>query len=126
MDLKSYGLIPELVGRLPIVTYLHSLDRVTLRRILTDPKNSLIRQYTKLFEMDNIKLVFEDEALDYIVEKSVEFKLGARGLRSILEAIMTDSMFELPSRGNSRSLKITIPFVEEKLQKTNISRLKVA
>ena len=126
VDLKSYGLIPELVGRLPIVTYLHSLDRPTLRRILTEPKNSLIRQYIKLFEMDNIKLTFDDDALELIVDKSVEFKLGARGLRSILEAIMTDSMFELPSRSNTKSLKISVSYVEEKFHKTNITRLKVA
>ena len=126
VDLKSFGLIPELVGRLPIVTYLHSLDRATLRRILTEPKNSLIRQYIRLFEMDNIKLTFDDDALELIVDKSVEFKLGARGLRSILEAIMTDSMFELPSKSNTRSLKVTISFVEDKFHKTNITRLKVA
>jgi ATP-dependent Clp protease ATP-binding subunit ClpX len=126
VDLKSYGLIPELVGRLPIVTYLHSLDRATLRRILTEPKNSLIRQYIKLFEMDNIKLTFDDDALELIVDKSVEFKLGARGLRSILEAIMTDAMFELPSKSSTKSLKITLSFVEDKFHKTNITRLKVA
>jgi ATP-dependent Clp protease ATP-binding subunit ClpX len=126
VDLKSFGLIPELVGRLPIVTYLHSLDRATLRRILTEPKNSLIRQYIKLFEMDNIKLSFDDDALELIVDKSVEFKLGARGLRSILEAIMTDAMFELPSKSNTKSLKVTLSFVEDKFHKTNITRLKVA
>jgi len=126
VDLKSYGLIPELVGRLPIVTFMHSLDKATLRRILTEPKNSLIRQYTKLFEMDNIKLSFDEDALDYIVEKAVEFKLGARGLRSILESIMTDSMFELPSRNTTRNLKVTVPYVEEKFQKTNVAQLKVA
>jgi ATP-dependent Clp protease ATP-binding subunit ClpX len=126
VDLKSYGLIPELVGRLPIVTYLHSLDRNTLRRILTEPKNSLVRQYIRLFEMDNIKLSFDDDALELIVDKSVEFKLGARGLRSILEAIMTDSMFDLPSKSSTKSLKVTVAFVEEKFHETNISRLKVA
>jgi ATP-dependent Clp protease ATP-binding subunit ClpX len=126
VDLKSYGLIPELVGRLPIVTYLHSLDHATLRRILTEPKNSLIRQYIKLFEMDNIKLSFDDDALELIVDKSVEFKLGARGLRSILEAIMTDAMFDLPSKSNTKSLKVNVSYVEEKFHKTNITRLKVA
>lgn len=126
VDLKSYGLIPELVGRLPIVTYLHSLDRSTLRRILTEPKNSLTRQYTRLFEMDNIKVSFDEEALDFIVDKSIEFRLGARGLRSILEAIMTDAMFELPSKNTIRNLKVTLAFVEEKIQKTSIARLKVA
>ncbi len=126
VDLKSYGLIPELVGRLPIVTYLHALDRDALRRILTDPKNSLIKQYTKLFEMDNIKLIFDEEALNMIVEKSIEFKLGARGLRSILEDLMTDAMFELPSKGNIKSLRINRGFIEEKFRKTSIARLKVA
>jgi ATP-dependent Clp protease ATP-binding subunit ClpX len=126
VDLKAYGLIPELVGRLPIVTFLHSLDRTTLRRILTEPKNSLTKQYAKLFEMDNIKLLFEDEALDFIVDKSVEFKLGARGLRSILEAIMTDAMFEMPSRNTARNLRVSLSFVEEKFQHSGIARLKVA
>jgi ATP-dependent Clp protease ATP-binding subunit ClpX len=126
VDLKSYGLIPELVGRLPIVTFMHSLDKETLRKILTEPKNSLVKQFTKLFEMDNIKLSFEDEALDFIVDKSIEFKLGARGLRSILEAVMTDAMFELPSKNTTKSLRITIALVEEKFQLTSIARLKVA
>ena len=126
VDLKSYGLIPELVGRLPVVTFLHSLDRDTLRRILTEPKNSLIRQYIKLFEMDNIKLSFDDQALDFIVDKSVSFKLGARGLRSILEALMTEAMFDLPSRSSIKHLKVDLSFVEERFQKSNLSRLKVA
>ena len=126
VDLKAYGLIPELVGRLPVVTFLHSLDRATLRRILTDPKNSLIKQYVKLFEMDNIKLTFEDEALDFIVDKSVSFKLGARGLRSILEAMMTEAMFDLPSKANAKQLKVDLSFLEERFQKTNLSRLRVA
>lgn len=126
VDLKSYGLIPELVGRLPIVTYLHSLDRETLRRILTEPKNSLVKQYTKLFEMDNIKLSFDSEALDMIVDKSIEFKLGARGLRSILEEIMTDAMYEMPSKGNAKTLRVNREFVDEKFRKGGLSRLKVA
>ena len=126
VDLKSYGLIPELVGRLPIVTFLYSLDRDTLRKILTEPKNSIVKQFIKLFEMDNIKLSFEEDALDFIVDKSIEFKLGARGLRSILEAVMTDAMFELPSKNTTKSLRITASFVEEKFQMTNIARLKVA
>jgi ATP-dependent Clp protease ATP-binding subunit ClpX len=126
VDLKAYGLIPELVGRMPIVTFMRSLDRQTLRRILTEPKNSLVKQYTKLFEIDNIKLTFEPEALDFIVDKSVEFKLGARGLRSILEGIMLDPMFELPSKGSAKALHITAPYVEEKFQKTNMAKLKVA
>ncbi len=126
VDLKSYGLIPELVGRLPVVTYLHSLDRQTLRRILTEPKNSLVKQYIRLFEMDSIKLVFEEEALDFIVDKSIEFKLGARGLRSIMEIIMTDPMFEMPSDARVHSLKVDLAFVEDKFRHTNIARLKVA
>ncbi len=126
VDLKAFGLIPELVGRLPIVTFMHTLDRKTLRRILTEPRNSLIKQYTKLFELDNIKLTFDDEALDFIVEKSIEFKLGARGLRSILEGIMTDAMFELPSKPSVKSLNVTAAFVEEKFRKTSMAHLKVA
>jgi ATP-dependent Clp protease ATP-binding subunit ClpX len=126
VDLKAFGLIPELVGRLPIVTYMHTLDHQTLRRILTEPKNSLIKQYTKLFELDNIKVTFDEDALDFVVEKSIEFKLGARGLRSILEGIMTDAMFELPSKTTTKSLRITAAFVAEKFQKTSMARLKVA
>jgi len=126
VDLKSYGLIPELVGRLPIVTHLHALDRDTLRKILTEPKNSLTRQYTKLFEMDGIKLSFDEDALDFIVEKSVEFKLGARGLRSIMEAVMTESMYDLPSKPGIKSLKLTLQFVKEKFDRMNVARLKVA
>lgn len=126
VDLKAFGLIPELVGRLPIVTFMHTLDRETLRRILTEPKNALIKQYTKLFEIDNIKVTFDNEALDFIVDKSIEFKLGARGLRSILEGIMIDPMFELPSSGSTKTLKVNKAFVEEKFQKSGIARLKVA
>ena len=126
VDLKSFGLIPELVGRLPIVTFMHSLDRSTLIRILLEPKNSLTKQYIKLFEMDNIKLTFDKTALNYIVDKSIEFKLGARGLRSILEAIMTDEMFELPSKGETKPLRVTRAFVEKSFRKTNMSRLRVA
>lgn len=126
VDLKSFGLIPELVGRLPIVTHLHSLDRQTLRRILTEPKNSLSRQYVKLFEMDGIKLTYDEEALDFIVDKSVEFKLGARGLRSIMEAVMTDAMYDLPSKNAVKTLKLTLQFVKEKFGRMNVARLKVA
>lgn len=125
-DLKSFGLIPELVGRLPIVTYLHSLDRDILRRILLEPKNSLIKQYTRLFEMDKIKLTFDEDVYDYLVDKAVEFKLGARGLRSILEAIMMDAMYELPSQTKQTEMNITVHYAEEKLRKTNVERLKVA
>ena len=125
-DLKSYGLIPELVGRLPVVTYLNPLDRVVLRRILTEPKNALTKQYAKLLEIDNIKLEIEDDVYEYIVEKAVEFKLGARGLRSILEAIMTDAMFELPSQADTKHFVITRAYAEEKLAKTSAIHLKVA
>jgi len=126
VDLKSYGLIPELVGRLPIVTFMHTLNKDTLIRILLEPKNSLTKQYIKLFEMDDIKLSFEKSALTYIVDKSIEFKLGARGLRSILEAIMTDEMFELPSKGNVKTLRVTRAFVEKSFRKSSMARLRVA
>ncbi|MBA7547456.1 ATP-dependent Clp protease ATP-binding subunit ClpX [subsurface metagenome] len=125
-DLKAFGMIPEIVGRLPVLTYLHPLDRHALRQILTEPKNSIIKQYIKLFEMDGIKLVFKDTVLDYVVEKAIEFKLGARGLRSICEAIMIDAMFELPSNGNKAEMAITKKYAIEKLEKQDIKRLKVA
>ena len=125
-DLKSFGLIPELVGRLPVVTYLSPLDRDVLRLILTEPKNSLVKQFTKLFEMDGIKLVFNEQVFDFIVDKAIEFKLGARGLRSIMEAILMDAMFELPSDQAAKELKISRAYAEEKLGKANVSRLKVA
>lgn len=125
-DIKSFGLIPEIVGRLPVLTHLNPLDKEALRRILIEPKNSLVKQFTKLFAMDNINLSFEAEALDYIVDKSYVFKLGARGLRSILEAILTDAMFELPSNGDTTDLRITHEYAEGKLSKSNISRLRVA
>ena len=126
VDLKAYGLIPELVGRLPIVTFMHVLDRNTLRRILTEPKNSLIKQYTKLFELDNVKLVFDEEALNFVVDKAIEFKLGARGLRSILEGIMNEPMFDIPSNNARKNLHITKEFVEKQFLKTSMARLKVA
>lgn len=121
-DLKSFGLIPEIIGRLPILTYLEPLNRETLRLILTEPKNSIIKQYEKLFEMDGIELKFEDETLEYVVDKAVEFKLGARGLRSICETIMIDAMFELPST-EEKYLIIDKKFAENKIDKTNLSRL---
>ncbi len=121
-DLKSFGLIPEIIGRLPILTYLEPLNRETLRLILTEPKNSIIKQYEKLFEMDGIELKFEDETLEYVVDKAVEFKLGARGLRSICETIMIDAMFELPST-EEKYLIIDKKFAETKIDKTNLSRL---
>lgn len=125
-DLKKFGLIPELIGRLPVITYLSPLDKTALRRILTEPKNALIKQYIKLFEMDGVKLTFTNEALDFIVEQSVEFKLGARGLRSLCEAIMTDAMFEIPSEGKIKELHITIDYVKEKLSRSKLKHLKAA
>lgn len=124
-DLKSFGLIPEIIGRLPVLTYLQPLDRDILRRILSEPKNSIIKQYEKLFEIDNIKLVFSDEVLDYIVDKAVEFKLGARGLRSICETIMIDSMFNAPS-GEDRELEISLDYAKKKIEHANIARLKAS
>jgi ATP-dependent Clp protease ATP-binding subunit ClpX len=124
-DLKSFGLIPELIGRLPVLTYLNPLDKSALRRILTEPKNSLIKQYIKLFEMDKVAISFDKSVLDLIVDKALEFKLGARGLRSICEAIMTDAMFEIPSK-QEKELKITLHYANEKLEKSTINKLKVA
>lgn len=126
-DLKRFGLIPELVGRLPIVTFLNPLDRDTLKRILVEPKNSLIKQYERLFQMDNIALSFHPSVYDFVVDKAIEFKLGARGLRSILEAIMNDAMFEMPSQSDhATELKITRRYAEDKLNRSSIARLKVA
>lgn len=115
-DLRSYGLIPEIIGRLPIITYLHSLDKEALRNILTQPKNALIKQYVKMFEMDGIKLEFDDDVLDFIVDTALEYNLGARGLRSICEAIMLDAMYEAPSE-NRKSLTIKLPYAKEKVAK---------
>ncbi|CAN5546391.1 ATP-dependent Clp protease ATP-binding subunit ClpX [soil metagenome] len=125
-DLKSYGLIPELIGRLPVLTYLDPLDQDTLRQILTNPKNALTKQYIKLFEMEGIEIEFKSGALDYIVDKAVEFKLGARGLRSICEAIITDAMFEMPSMEKKEKLVITRNYAEEKLEKSKFNKLKAA
>jgi ATP-dependent Clp protease ATP-binding subunit ClpX len=125
-DLKAFGLIPELIGRLPVLTYLCPLDLEILRRILTEPKNALIKQYTRLFEMDNVKISFDKNVFDFIVEKAIDFKLGARGLRSICEAIMTDAMFEIPSDAKIKQFHITLEYAQEKLNKSKISKLKVA
>jgi ATP-dependent Clp protease ATP-binding subunit ClpX len=125
-DIKSFGLIPELLGRMPVLTYLDPLDAPTLRRIMIEPKNALVKQYQKLFEMENIDLSFTDDALDYIVEKALEYKLGARGLRSICEAIMTDAMFEMPSIKGAKELVITAAYAEEKLNGSKIGMLKAA
>ncbi|MFM8916163.1 MAG: AAA family ATPase, partial [Bacteroidota bacterium] len=127
VDLKSFGLIPELIGRLPVVTYLQPLDKDTLRSILTVPKNALVRQYEKLFEMENVNIVFDDDVLDYIVEMAIEYKLGARGLRSICEVIMLDLMFDTPElKGKDAELRITLEYATEKVTKSAISKLKVA
>ena len=117
-DLKSYGLLPEIIGRLPILTNLEPLDRPALRRILTEPKNAITKQYVKLFQMDGIKLKFEDEVLDYIVDKAIEYKLGARGLRSIVEAIMMDAMYELPST-KTKTYSVKKEYAQKQLQKAN-------
>ncbi len=121
-DLKSFGLIPEIIGRLPVLTYLNQLDRPALKKILTEPKNSIVRQYVKLFEMDGIKLSFSEEALDYIVDKAVEYKLGARGLRSIVESVMMDAMFEMPSR-KVKSFEVTLDYAKRQLDKAHIQGL---
>ena len=125
-DLKDYGLIPELIGRLPIVTHLNPLNTEILKSILTEPKNALTRQYAKLFDMEEVELTFKDDALDYIVTKALEFKLGARGLRSICEAIITDAMFELPSDENTKILEIDGAYAREKFEKSKFKKLKVA
>jgi ATP-dependent Clp protease ATP-binding subunit ClpX len=124
-DLRVFGLIPEIIGRLPILTYLDPLDREALRSILTEPKNAIVKQYIKLFEYDSIRLEIEDDVLNYIVDKSMEFKLGARGLRSICEAIMMDAMFELPS-GDHQEMIISLEYAQKKLEKVNVKRLKAA
>jgi len=127
-DLKKFGLIPEIVGRLPILTYLNPLDTNALKKILLEPKNALVKQFEHIFELDGIKLSFDDEVIDYIVQKSEEHKLGARGLRSILEAILMDAMFELPSQTKSKnkSFRVTLNYAEEKFQKAKLSKLKPA
>ncbi|HEY6162745.1 MAG TPA: ATP-dependent Clp protease ATP-binding subunit ClpX [Bacteroidia bacterium] len=126
-DLKSFGLIPELIGRLPVLTHLNPLDGETLRLILTEPKNALVKQYLKLFEMDNVKLEFDKEVYDFIVDKAMEFKLGARGLRSICEAIMMDAMFDIPSDPGNKTLHITLEYAKEKISKSKLnSKLKAA
>jgi ATP-dependent Clp protease ATP-binding subunit ClpX len=118
-DLKHFGLIPEIIGRLPVLTYLNPLDREALRRILVEPKNSIIKQYEKLFEMDGIKLTFDEDVFDYIVDKAVEYKLGARGLRSIVESIMIDAMFEIPSK-RLKAFAVTLDYAKEQLEKSHL------
>jgi len=125
-DLRSFGLIPEIVGRFPVVTHLKPLDRASLRSILTEPRNALVKQYIRLFELDGISLSFDEKALDFIVDKAIEFRLGARGLRSILETIMTDAMFDLPSQKEIKQLKVDRSYALKKLGKEGESRLRVA
>lgn len=124
-DLRSFGLIPEIIGRLPVLTYLNPLDREALRKILVEPKNSIIKQYVKLFKMDGIDLTFVEDALDYIVDKAVEYKLGARGLRSIVEAVMMDTMFELPSK-DVKEYKVTAQYAQQQLDKAKLNKLESA
>jgi ATP-dependent Clp protease ATP-binding subunit ClpX len=124
-DLKSFGLIPELLGRLPVVTHLEPLDAGILRSILTEPKNSLLKQYNRLFELEGIELIIEEEVFDFMVGKAMEYKLGARGLRSICESILTDAMFELPGT-DTKKFTVTLNYAEQKFSKSKLSSLKVA
>ena len=121
-DLKSFGLIPEIIGRLPVLTYLNPLDKEALAKILIEPKNSIVKQYVKLFEMDGIQLTFSQEALDVIVDKAVEYKLGARGLRSIVESIMNDAMFELPSK-RIKKFEVTADYAKQQLEKSRLQKV---
>ena len=124
-DLKEFGLIPEIIGRLPVLSYMNPLDKETLRAILTQPKNALTKQYQKLFSLDDVELTFKEDALDYIVEKAFDYKLGARGLRSLCEAVLTDAMFDMPSE-NTKKLVVTKKYVSQKLSKTTLHHLKAA
>lgn len=124
-DLKSFGLIPEIIGRLPVLTYLNPLDRQALRSILVEPKNSIIKQYIKLFEMDGIELSFTEDSLDFIVDKAMEYKLGARGLRSIVESVMMDAMFEVPSK-RVKTFEVTLDYARQQLEKTHFEKLESA
>ena len=125
-DVRDYGLIPEIIGRLPVLTHMDPLDKKTLRAILTEPKNALIRQYKRLFEIDKLELTFTDEALDFIVDKALEYKLGARGLRSLCEAILTDAMYELPSQSEITSLTVDLEYAENALNKNLLQRLTIS
>ncbi len=124
-DMKAFGLIPEIIGRLPVLTHLNPLDRKVLRLILTEPKNSIVKQYIKLFEIDDIKLEIEEDVFEYIVDKAIEYKIGARGLRSICETVMTDAMFELPSK-EIKEFTVSLKYAKSKLEKADIQKLKVA
>jgi ATP-dependent Clp protease ATP-binding subunit ClpX len=124
MDLKSFGLIPELIGRLPVLTHLNPLDKETLKRILTEPKNALVKQYAKLFAMEGIKLHFDEDVLDFIVDQAMLYKLGARGLRSICESIMTDAMFDLPSQKEIKEFTLSLDYAQEKFEKSSMAQLR--
>ncbi len=124
MDLKSFGLIPELIGRLPVLTYLNPLDRETLRRILTEPKNALVKQYQKLFRMEGVELHFDEDVIDFIVDQAMIYKLGARGLRSICESIMTDAMFEIPSNKDTKEFTLSLDYAREQFDKSSMSLLR--
>ena len=124
-DLKSFGLIPEIIGRLPVLTYLKPLDREALRRILVEPKNSIVKQYEKLFQMDGIKLTFHEDTLDFLVDQAVEYKLGARGLRSIVENVMMDAMFEIPS-SKKKTFVVTVDYARQQLNKSHLAEQKSA
>ena len=124
-DIKDFGLIPEIIGRLPVLTHMDPLDRETLRAILTEPKNALIKQYKKLFLMDEVEFNITDEALDFIVDKALEYRLGARGLRSLCEAILTDAMYDLPS-SDEKTLQVTKDYAENTLSKNLLKRLEIA
>ena len=124
-DLKSFGLIPEIIGRLPVLTYLNPLDREALRRILEEPKNSIIKQYIKLFEMDGIKLTFKEEVFDFIVDKAMEYKLGARGLRSIVESMMMDAMFDVPSK-KVKTFTVTLDYAKQQFDKSRLKEQRTA
>jgi len=126
LDIRTFGLIPELIGRIPVITHLNPLDKVALRRILTEPKNAIIKQFISLFEMDNIDLSFDKDVLDFIVEKAIEYKLGARGLRSICEAILLDHMFEVPSKVVIEKLRISLDYSEKRFENSKLKQLKVA
>jgi ATP-dependent Clp protease ATP-binding subunit ClpX len=125
-DLRTFGLIPELLGRLPVVTHLMPLDKSALKRILTEPKNALVKQYQKLMEYENAIIEFTDDGIDYIVQKAIDFKLGGRGLRSICEVIMTDAMFDIPSRKGKKKITIDEKYAREHIEKSKLSYLKVA
>lgn len=125
-DIKEFGLIPELIGRMPVLTYLHPLDEKALRRILTEPKNALVRQYVHLFELDGVKLQLDAEVLDFIVSKALEYKLGARGLRSICEAILNDAMFDIPSQKNVKTFRVDLTYAESKFAGSKMAKLKIA